>query len=108
MELNIERWVNGQLDGYRAVRKDPRNTDALFKVRQYLFRRGLVIRDQRARDARMKEAADAIGKLTAFKQIEPKLARKRFATRKGWKAHHRAFLAAYKNEVRRIVAQAIQ
>ena len=52
------------------------------------------------------QALDIICKLRCFKQQEPRLARKRFASRKGWKAHHRAFRRAYKRAVRDAVLNA--
>lgn len=57
-------------------------------------------------EAAKRAALDLIVNLTAFKRAEPKLARKKFATRKGWKAHHRAFRMEYKRAIREAASEA--
>lgn len=64
-----------------------------------------IARTDKAAAAKI-QALDIICKLRCFKRQEPRLARKRFASRKGWKAHHMAFRRAYKQAVRDAVLNA--
>ena len=56
--------------------------------------------------AKKTEALDLIVRLTAFRRAEPRLARKRFATRKGWKAHHRDMRKSWKQAIRAAAVEA--
>lgn len=85
----------------------PPHGPELETAREDLARLAKEGREHAARAESAKRAAlDLIANLTAFKRAEPKLARKKFATRKGWKAHRRAFRGEYRRAIREAVSEA--
>jgi len=70
--------------------------------------RATMIHERDSLQLRIRTEARRVSELLAFQRAEPRIVRKSFATRKGWKAHHMTLRAAIKKEIRRITEEIIR